>query len=146
MTGLQYYRLLRGMTQEELAQKANLVGATVNRIEIGFTKNPIASTLLALAIALDCSIEELRREYPDDALASRMARNTRITNEGNVVLAYKNSTRATFASLGKILHLSHEGARMVCKHAKAKDKHVLRLAEYEKTSVQKLLDTYLPGV
>lgn len=145
MTGLQYYRTKHHLTQEELASQAGLDPITVRRIEKGQTPDPIASTLLALADVLGCSIEELRKEYPGDSEKKRIGKETAITNEKNVLLAYKKKTHTTFDAMGKILHLTHEGVRVACKRVPAHEEYVALLAAHEGLSIENLLDEYLPG-
>ena len=143
MTGLQYERLKRYLTQEELAEKAGLVAATIMRIETGETLDPIASTLLVLADALECSIEDLLREHPDEGERKRVARKTKIINMENVLLAYKEKTHTTFTELGNILNITREGARNACKRVPAKGKYISVLAAYEGMSEDDLQAEYL---
>lgn len=49
----------RGMTQEALAQASGVGRVTIALIENGTTKNASSKTLLALAKALDVTIDEL---------------------------------------------------------------------------------------
>lgn len=53
-------RVERGMSQEELAQKAGCHRVTVNRVEQG-ERLPEADVLFALADAMDVSTDELRQ-------------------------------------------------------------------------------------
>lgn len=52
-------RKARGLTQEELANKAGVTKLTVLNIETGETQNPSAETLGSLAVALGATIDEL---------------------------------------------------------------------------------------
>jgi len=51
------YRVLRGLTQQELADKVQLSRTYIGHIELGLG-NPHALTLRRLAIALDVSVGE----------------------------------------------------------------------------------------
>ena len=146
MTGLQHERIILHLTQKELASQAGLDPITVRRIEKGQTSNPIASTLLACANVLDCSIEALLKEYPDADKKTRVGRETAIESETNVLLAYKKKTHATFDTLGKILGLTREGVRQACKRKTAPGKYVSLLAAHEGMSVDEFCAAYLPGV
>ena len=139
MTGLQYERIRKNLTQEELASRAGLDPITVRRIEKGQTSDPIASTLLACANVLGCAVDDLRKEYPDEVEKKRVGRETGIVNEANVLLAYKKATHTTFDALGSILHLTHEGVRVACKRVPAHEQYVSLLADYEGMSVEELL-------
>ena len=145
MTGLQFERTKRNLTQEELAESVGLAAATIYRIETGITKNPIASTLLCVADAMGCPVGDLRKEYPDDDARTRITKGTSIVNDTNVLLAYKNATHSTFQKLGNILHLTHEGVRVACKRVPAHEQYVSLLADYEGMSVEELLAEYLPA-
>ena len=145
MTGLQFERMRKNMTQEELAAGAGLVSATVMRIETGFTHDPIASTLLACANVLECSIEALLKEHPNEGGKQRVCGETKIHNDSNALLAYKNATHSTFEEMGTILNLTKEGVRYACKCVPAKEKYISRLAAYEGIPVDEFCAAYLPG-
>lgn len=58
---LRAWRQHRGMTQVELARRAALTQQAVSEIERGRVDRPHANTLRALARALRCGLEDLRR-------------------------------------------------------------------------------------
>ena len=55
-----------GLSQNQLAKKANISQATLSALE-SETKNPSVETVFLLADALDCSVCELLGEAPADA-------------------------------------------------------------------------------
>lgn len=55
----------RGLTQYELAEKAGISVATLNKIETSDMAKPFASTLKKIALALGVGIEELSDENDD---------------------------------------------------------------------------------
>ena len=55
---LQYWRLKRGLTLEQLAQRSGVSASSLRRLERG-TQGPRTSTTLALARALNCPVGEL---------------------------------------------------------------------------------------
>lgn len=58
-TNLKTERVLRGLSQRQLAQLAGLPPSTVRDIEIGKVRSPRPATMAALAQALDVSAEYL---------------------------------------------------------------------------------------
>lgn len=52
-------RLAKGMTQYTLAKKADITIATLSNIEAGASDNPTIKTLIAIADALDVSVDEI---------------------------------------------------------------------------------------
>jgi transcriptional regulator with XRE-family HTH domain len=61
---LRQLRKERGLTQEQLADLSGIEQETISAIEVGKTRQPRASTMNALAVALDLSPSDFR-----DALA-----------------------------------------------------------------------------
>lgn len=58
MNKLEHYRLMRGMTQTELAEKSGVLQTEISRAEKG-VKDLKGANWASLAKALDCSIDEL---------------------------------------------------------------------------------------
>jgi transcriptional regulator with XRE-family HTH domain len=56
-------RQRRRFTQEELARRARLSQAHISQLEAGIRVNPQAHILVALARALDCSVDYLVGMY-----------------------------------------------------------------------------------
>lgn len=56
---VKYHQELENMTTQEFAAKANLPPDTINKIRAGATKNPSMDTLIRMAGALNCSVDEL---------------------------------------------------------------------------------------
>ena len=53
------YRLLNGMTQQDLADKAQLSVSVLSKIENGVHRNVRTSTLFELATVLECDVTEI---------------------------------------------------------------------------------------
>lgn len=58
MNKLEHYRLMRGMTQTELAEKSGVLQTEISRAEKG-VKDLKGANWLSIAKALDCSVDEL---------------------------------------------------------------------------------------
>ena len=52
-------RQMRGMTQVELAEKANVRHTYISRVERGHTRPPSTETIVRIADALDANADEL---------------------------------------------------------------------------------------
>ena len=61
-THLKNKRLHRGMSQEKLAELSGVSIETISRIENKNT-NPLLTTFIQLAIALDVDVNEIIKEY-----------------------------------------------------------------------------------
>ena len=58
-----YYRMLKSMTQEQLAEKAGISASYLSKIEHGkYAKNLPFTTLLLIAQALDVDVCEIIKE------------------------------------------------------------------------------------
>lgn len=62
LVNLRELRRQRGLTQAELAQRADVHQTTISDIEIGGVKNPTLDVARRIAKALDVSVDEL---FPD---------------------------------------------------------------------------------
>jgi transcriptional regulator with XRE-family HTH domain len=56
---LKRLRKEKGMTQLDLVKKADITMSTLTNIETGVSDNPTMKTLVAIADALDVSVDEL---------------------------------------------------------------------------------------
>lgn len=56
---IQKIRKLQGLTQDELARKANIPYTTIAKIESGMVKNPTIQTLVKIAKVLGIKVDEL---------------------------------------------------------------------------------------
>jgi transcriptional regulator with XRE-family HTH domain len=66
-------RALKGLSQAELAHKAELDQSYISRLEAGHTSNPTFDTLRKLATALDMSLAELVTALNDGPFVSAAA-------------------------------------------------------------------------
>lgn len=55
-------RKMKGISQAELSRKSGIPQGVISYIESGRTKSPRIDTMLAIAKALDCTIDELTME------------------------------------------------------------------------------------
>lgn len=70
---LRHVRKRRGLTQEELADLASLAGPYISDMERGL-KVPSLTTVLRLAVALDCKVMDLVGIFDKTDLASILAK------------------------------------------------------------------------
>jgi len=56
---LRIARVRAGLTQAELAERSGISRVTINMIENNVSKNIKSSTMLAIANALDCSVDDI---------------------------------------------------------------------------------------
>lgn len=62
-----YYRKVRNLTQEELAEKVGITPQYLSRIENGgYSKNVSLSTLMKIAGALDVTMSQLMKGVEND--------------------------------------------------------------------------------
>ncbi len=65
-TNLSRMRKKQGLTQEELARRSGLATATISKLEEGKSTDPKMSTVLKLAMALECSLDAFCSQHPAD--------------------------------------------------------------------------------
>jgi transcriptional regulator with XRE-family HTH domain len=65
-TGLRRIRKKKGLTQEEVARRCGLATATISKLEEGKSTDPKMSTVLKLAMALECSLDAFFSQRPAD--------------------------------------------------------------------------------
>lgn len=56
---IQRIRKEKGLTQDELARKADMPYATLAKIESGMVRNPTINTIIKLAVALNVTLDQL---------------------------------------------------------------------------------------
>jgi transcriptional regulator with XRE-family HTH domain len=56
------YRMEKGLSQEQLAQKAGITYSTLAKLESGVNQNPKVKTLQQIATALEVSLDDLMKE------------------------------------------------------------------------------------
>lgn len=62
---LKELRMARGLTQVELSQATGWTQVAISRMEVSPTWNPTADTILRLAVALNCTPNDLLGVSPD---------------------------------------------------------------------------------
>ena len=65
------FRMERGLTQGDLARRANLDRGFVQRLEAGVVDDPILSNVLKLATTMGCTIDELLDDQTRDELLKK---------------------------------------------------------------------------
>lgn len=135
MIGLEYYRRKRQMTRGVLAARAGVTVDTIRTyVDRGITDYVPVEKLLALADALEISLDELVAEHDDTELTSedRPVRSSKIVSPQNVINNYRIRHNLRFAELAVILGLGdRESARTACRRETAREVHILRLCQYE---------------
>ena len=66
-TNLCRMRQKRGLTQEEVARRSGLATATISKLEEGKSTDPKMSTVLKLAVALECTLDSFFAQLPRDS-------------------------------------------------------------------------------
>ena len=66
-TNLCRMRQKRGLTQEEVARRSGLATATISKLEEGKRTDPKMSTVLKLAVALECTLDSFFVQLPGDS-------------------------------------------------------------------------------
>ncbi len=56
------YRKKRGLSQEDLARKADVTYSALSKVEAGYVQNPRIFTVQKIAIALEVTIDALMKE------------------------------------------------------------------------------------
>ena len=56
------YRIEKGFSQEQLAQKAGVTYSTLTKLEMGVNKNPTVGTLQKVATALGVTLDDLMKQ------------------------------------------------------------------------------------
>ncbi len=55
-----------GLTQEEVARRSGLATVTISKLEGGRNPDPKVSTLMKLAVALECPLDQFFEQLPVD--------------------------------------------------------------------------------
>ncbi len=56
------YRVEKGLSQEQLAQRASITYSTLAKLESGANQNPTVKTLQQVARALEVTLDDLMKE------------------------------------------------------------------------------------
>ena len=56
------YRTKKGLSQDQLARKADVTYSTLTKLESGVNQNPKVKTLQQIAAALDVTLDDLMKE------------------------------------------------------------------------------------
>jgi len=150
MVGLEYFRIKRGLSCQELAQLAGVsstrVFSYVNYARKGGGSRGRSHVWLAFSNALTTPVDDLlRSDYPGliDRTNRLKFREAKTANNSNPITQYKLrhclSLPELAARLGKT---SRECARLACAADIPADKHIRALAAYEGISVREFLNTY----
>ena len=77
-------RKQKGMTIEELAEKSRVPIGTLKKICAGITTNPNLDTVIAIAQALECKIDELASDEVTEIAAAAHFDPATLTPEGRI--------------------------------------------------------------
>ena len=145
MNGLAFYRHKRQYTREKLAALSGITKDTIQKYEKGISRTASIEALLALATALEVTLDALIADYDDAELTTvdRSVRSSKVVSPTNVIYRYKVAKNLRYEELAGILGLAaRESARYVCMRKEARRTHVLRLSQYEHMSVDEFLLQY----
>lgn len=147
MTGVEYYRRKRGLTQPALSAMSGICVMTIQNYEHkGVPGRTSVTMLLNLSDALGVTLDELLAEYDERELTTRdrSKRKSYIDSPRNAVSNYRVAHNLRFQELADRLGVgSREAARVICKRETARQKHILALCRYEGMDMEEFLDKYL---
>ena len=61
---IKHFRTKLGLTQEQLARKADVTYSSLSKIEVGYNDNPRVKTLRKIAVALEVTLDDLMNGVP----------------------------------------------------------------------------------
>lgn len=67
-TNLKEIRKAKGLNQEELSRKSGVGRITISRLESGALKESSVSTLMKIAKALDCNVEDITGSFDEQKI------------------------------------------------------------------------------
>lgn len=73
-TNLKEIRKEKGLNQEELSQKSGVGRITISRLESGALKESSVSTLMKIAKALECDVEDIVGSFDNQNIQSTIQR------------------------------------------------------------------------
>lgn len=149
MNGLKYHRLNQHLSRLQLADKAGFMYHTIYHLEKEIRPTSTARTLSRLANALGVTIEELEKEYPDDALepgAHRVYQRHKESVNHNCIEEYRKERNLDYRELGEMLGVSREWAHQQCRKRPSPTRKQLRkLAELEGMSEAEFCQRWCPA-
>lgn len=69
-TNLKEIRKAKGLNQEELSKKSGVGRITISRLESGALKESSVSTLMKIAKALECNVEDIAGSFDEQKIQS----------------------------------------------------------------------------
>ena len=145
MYGFEYHRDKRHLTQVELAKQAGLALVTIVKLEREIPESTPSGTIFALASALQISMAETIRIYPNNALAlgDHPVVFSTSGHAGNYLNRYREEKNLTFKELAELIgNSSREAGRIACARPAPLTKHVKALATHEGISVDEFEAQY----
>ena len=150
MTGLRYYRILRDLSREELAEQVGCRAETIYLYErvYGAEGRGRSSTWMDFSACLDVPVQELLKTgFPDivDRKDRRTIRWSKTANTENPITIYHRTHRLTYLELAQRFgRTTRECGRLACVAPLASKKHIKALASYEGISEKAFLRKYSP--
>lgn len=139
ITGLEYLRRKRRMSQRELAARSEVHEVTIQNIERkGIGKRASSSQLYKIARALSATVDELFMYHSGSELdaGDRGSVHAKSRNPQNALDNYRCRNNLTYREMAKRLGLSCQGAIDVCNRKMIKPKYLFRICEYENISTE----------
>lgn len=150
MTGLEFYRHKRQLTQESLAFASGVNKDTIKWFERRGPRDGMeVRVLIALADALGTTVDALVAEHDSSELTTidRSTRESKICSPRNAVDNYRVMKNLRYQELADLLGLAaRESARTVCKRTTARDLYIRMLANYEGLTEDAFRAIYLPVI
>ena len=143
MNGVQYYRIINGLTVNALSRATGINLQTIRNMEqSGSVAN--SQSYLTLRNYYGVPVDELLREdFPELEEPERNHnRGSTIENPDNCLAVYRRQHRLSLRGLGEILHRSHECMRVQCSHPAPRAKYVRILADRESLTVEEFYEIY----
>lgn len=145
LCGVRYQRKRAHMSLAALAELAGISVTVLGRIErLGFSLHTRKSTVLALARALHCTVDDLLELHDKTELrpGDRSSRCCRSLCETNLIDNYRVANNLSFRALAAQLGISYQGAYNNCLRTPVNMKYVRILCAREGISLAAFMDKY----
>ena len=147
MTGLEFYRIKKDLSRNELAEQVGCVTATVALYEKLVQEGKGRSSLwLTFSNALGVPVSELMRtDLPElvDRKNGWLNRPSRTANPDNPIAVYRAAKHLTYGEISEIIGCTtREAGRLACAKTTPSKKHIVALARYEKMSPEEFIRKY----
>lgn len=145
MNGLRYWRLKRRMSYTVLAKESGVSGSTIHNLEESL-EHVYSDRLVRLADALDITVDDLVREYPEDSVGPGDHPKLKYTMDEDRLNPVGRFCRLHNISLPEYTTLagkkSKQASLRVWTKRKLKPEEILPLAQMEGLSIEGFLLRY----